>query len=99
MPASYRVTATGLARAQLLALASSSLYNSGQKEMTRAMRQVVQRLAHTPRSVGDPLYTLRAAKLVVRSVSHASLYIQYGVHETEPLVIIRFVASFRGRVE
>jgi len=32
-------------------------------------------------------------------MTHSSLYIEYGVHESEPLVIIRFVTSFRGQVD
>ena len=98
MTAPYRVVVTGLARAQFRALASSSLYNLGQKELTRAMRQIGQRLAHSPRSIGDPLYHLRAAKLEVRGLSHASLDIAYAVHESEPLVIIRSVTSYPGTV-
>jgi hypothetical protein len=63
------------------------------------MQQVGQLLAHSPRTIGNSLYDLRAAKLQVYSLSHGSLYIEYGVHDSEQLVIIRFVASFRGQVE
>ena len=99
MAALHRVTVTGPARAQFLSLVRSRLYAGQRPELSRAIRQAAQRLAHSPRSIGEPLYHLLAAKLEVRSITHASLYIQYGVHESEPLVIIRFVTSFRGQVE
>ena len=75
------------------------MYGARQFELTRAMRQIGQLLAHAPRSVGGPLYLLKAAKLRVRSMTHSSLYVEYGVHESEPLVIIRFVTSFRGQID
>ena len=87
MTAPYRVVVT------------SSLYNLGQKQLTRAMRQIGQRLAASPRSVGDPMFHLRTMQLEVRNLIHASLYIEYGVYEPESLVIIRSVTSFRGQVE
>ncbi len=99
MASLHRVIVTGPARVQFLNLVRSRLYSGQEPELSRAMRQVGQRLARAPRGVGEPLYRLRAAKLEVRSLTHASLYIQYCVHESEPLVIIRSVTSFHGQVE
>ena len=99
MAASYRVVMTCLTRAQFLGLAKFSFYAAGRDEITQTLRQISRRLALAPQSVGDPMYHLRAAKFEVRNLTHASLYVEYGVYEPESLVIIRSVTSFRDQVE
>lgn len=99
MPARFRVEFNGPAWARLQELALASRHTDRAGEISRATRQVMQLLEHAPHEQGDPMYRVRSMRLEVRHIIVSPLYFEYGVHETEPVVFIRSVASFRGAVD
>ena len=94
----YRVQFVGLSEAQFLSVLRAETYAGRGRAVLRAMRQVVRSLEQAPLTQGDPMYRIRSMRLQVRHITISPLYVEYGVHDTAPLVLIRFVATFRGQV-
>lgn len=92
----YRIEMSGLVRSQFEALARASGRAGRAGEVSRATRQIIQLLSVTPLGVGDPMYRLRRARLRIRHLIVFPLYVEYGVHESEPVVHIRGVASLHS---
>jgi len=67
--------------------------NAGRREQfLSAMRTIAKRLRDDPLRFGEPLYRLPALKLLVCvAASVPPLVVDFGVHQTRPLVIIRGV--------
>ena len=42
----------------------------------------------------NPLYHMRKMKMVIYHIVDCPLYFEYGVHDEEPVVVIRWVAEF-----
>ncbi len=55
------------------------------------MRDILSRLHRDPREFGEPMYHLRGMRMTVRKASIRPLYIEYGVHDEQPVVVIRRV--------
>ena len=55
----------------------------------QAMLLALSRLSQSARSIGEPLYHLRAMKMTVMSLTVPPLYFIYGVHEDQNVVVIR----------
>jgi hypothetical protein len=60
-------------------------------EMLRVLREIRDRLLSDPKEFGEPLYHLDALSLEIRTASVRPLIIEFGVHETRPLVFIQEV--------
>ena len=99
MAGSYRVVSSAPVNAQLRAIGRAAVYTGHVDQVARAARQISQLLAHAPLGVGDPMYRLRGMKLRVRHIVVPPLYVEYGVHDSEPVVYLRFIASIRGSVD
>ncbi len=54
-----------------------------------AFREAVDRLRREPLIFGEPLYRLPALQLQVRQAVLLPLVVDFAVHETRPLVLIR----------
>jgi hypothetical protein len=54
-----------------------------------AFREIVRRLSRDPLIFGEPLYRLPAIRLLVPQGGVLPLMVVYGVHEDQPLVLIR----------
>lgn len=54
-----------------------------------AYRQIVERLRTSPRSFGEPEYSLHSMRLIVYKGALAPLVVSYAVHEDQPLVFVR----------
>jgi hypothetical protein len=64
-------------------------------EIQTAAFRIEERLKQDPRGIGDPLYHLRAMKMTIMSVTEPPLYICYGVHDIDSVVVIRSVQLIR----
>jgi len=89
----YRVAFTGLAREQFLAAVRSAESVDRPAELTAALRRLFEELSVNPTEIGEPMYRLQSIKMGVRRVAFAPLHLEYGVHLTEPLVIVRRMAG------
>ena len=89
----FAVEVTGLARAQLKAITRHATYSGSAEAVVTAFREIVARLRQQPREAGDPMYRLRAIRFQVYNLAVRPLYVEYGVHDTTPLVVIRHAAA------
>jgi hypothetical protein len=84
---------TGLARAQIRAISRRAIYVEAGEAVAIAFRELLVRLQSECRELGEPMYYLRKMRMEVRNATVPPLYIEYGVHDLRPLVVIRHVAS------
>ena len=90
-PTLYQVTQLGpVPQAIKDQYARAQLDGNGQKFL-KAMRHVYQRLRQNPHSFGEPKYPLHAMHMIVYLGMHDQLVVEFGIHETEPLVVVRSV--------
>ncbi|HEY2786225.1 MAG TPA: hypothetical protein VGJ05_14760 [Fimbriiglobus sp.] len=90
-PLRFSVGLTGLAREQLRLVGRQGIYNGTIEAVRDAYRQIFSRLQNNPRELGEPLYELRKMKVQVRRVGLNPLYVEFGVHNQNPIVIIRHI--------
>ncbi len=88
----FVVDVTGVARSQLRAILRHARYGARRTEVTRAFERVVAKLKEAPRASGDPLYHMRKMKMLIHHLVDRPLYFEYGVHDEQPVVVIRWVA-------
>lgn len=55
------------------------------------MQAIISRLRTEPRDFGEPMYRLRAMRMLVRNATVSPLYVEFGVHDDQPVVVIRRV--------
>ena len=89
----FTVVFTGLAREQYFSAVRSAESTDRPAELAAAMRHLIERLATKPTEIGEPMYRLQAMKMDVRQAALAPIYLEYGVHIAEPLVIVRRVVG------
>lgn len=87
----YSVSMTGAARAEYLEIARQSVALGRDEAVSAAMRQTSDRLRRNPRQLGDPLFHFRNMRMTVMNAAVPPLYIEYGVHDDQPVVVIRRV--------
>ena len=90
-PPSYRLGITGPAKDEYRQIGMEAAHLGLGQAVEQAMNGVVARLRRDPTSFGEPLYRMRKLKMVVRCAAIAPLFIEYGVHDDEPVVVIRKV--------
>lgn len=95
----YSVDSTEFAVAQFPKLARNAIVRGRGRELARAMVRAQKRLRKTPLEVGEPLYRLRQMKMLVLRAVFPPLYVEYGVHEDRPVVIIRHVAGLADVID
>jgi len=89
----YKVAFTGLASEQLKAVVRRAESYDKPALFADAIRLLLEQLVSKPNEVGEPMYRLQSMKMDVRRVALAPVYLEYGVHRTEPLVIVRRVVG------
>ncbi len=89
----YKVAFTGLASEQLKAAVRRAESYERLAEFASAIRSLLGQLVVNPTEIGEPMYRLHAMKMNLRRVALAPVYLEYGVHITEPLVIVRRVVG------
>jgi hypothetical protein len=55
------------------------------------MSRTRSKLKREARTAGEPMYHLRGMRMEVRHVAVDPLYVEYGVRDDQPLVVIRRV--------
>ena len=83
------------ARIDLHSLLQRAVGRPAFDEIGAAYIRVRERLKMDARGIGDPLYHLRAMKMTIMSVTEPPLYVCYGVHDVDPVVVIRSVQLIR----
>lgn len=61
-----------------------------------ALRHIDRQLHERPTEWGDPLFTLKAARLQVFQANHEHFLVSYGVHLVQPLVFVRSIDLMNG---
>ncbi len=56
-----------------------------------AFREIIERLKREPLRFGEPLYRLPVLELSIRQGSIKPLLVNYAVHFTQPLVLLRSI--------
>lgn len=89
----FQVECTSNALAQFRLLAQRATYQGRGWELAAAMRRAQDRLRAAAHEIGEPLYRLRHMKMMVLRLIVPPMYIEYGIHDDQPVVIIRRVAG------
>jgi len=90
-PTVYRVSQLGPVKQ---ALRDDYLRARGEgtgKQYLAAVQHIYQRLRQDPHGFGEPKFNLPAMQMVVHVAIHRPLVVVFGIHEKEPLVVIRSV--------
>jgi len=88
---SFQVTLAGQAQ-QTIKESHQYAAELGQgKQFLDSLRFVYARLRTDPHSFGEPLFRLPTLKLLVACAIVPPVIVHFGVHQEEPLVIIRHV--------
>lgn len=64
-------------------------------EFYQAMSLVMERIRHSARSAGEPLYRLPALKMQVRLIAQLPIIVHYGVCENRDVAYIKLVTLFQ----
>lgn len=92
----YQIVFTGLAKEQLKSIVRRAAKTGRPAKFAAAMRRLLVQLAVNPTEIGEPICRLASMKMHVRRVALAPIYLEYGVHFTEPLLIVRRVIGMAG---
>ena len=87
----YRVSQLGAAKQALARHYARAKIEGKGAELISALEHVYKRLRLDPHSFGEPKYRLHAMKMLVHLGIHDPLVVEFGIHDTEPLVMIRGV--------
>ena len=90
-PAPFRVEMTGPAETDFESTLDAAAAAGVGRAVVDAIGQIWRRLEHGPRDFGEPMYHLRAMKMEVRKAAIAPIYVEYGVHDDQLVVVIRRV--------
>ncbi len=89
----YSLGALGSATTQLEEVLKRAAMAGAQDAVTSAFADIMARLRIDPNRFGEPLYHHRKSKMTIRCGIVAPLYIEYGVHDEQPVVVIRRVVA------
>jgi hypothetical protein len=76
------------AKIDLNSMLQRSLGLDSDIRIRKAMLQAIGRLETSARSIGEPLYHLKQMKMTMMSLTVPPLYITYGVHDDQNVVVI-----------
>jgi hypothetical protein len=82
---------TGPAEGEYLDIVERATEAGVEEPITDALAVIRTRLRLEPREFGEPMYHLSGMRMEVRNASVRPLYIEYGVHDEQPVVVIRRV--------
>jgi hypothetical protein len=87
----FSVGVSELIREQLRDISRRAAEHDMAGRVTAAFEEIIDRLERGARDFGEPLYHMRKMRMTVRNVAVGPLYIEYGVHDDQPVVVIRRV--------
>lgn len=92
-PLVYRVSQLGSVKVAIQEQHASALLQSNGSRYLAALSRVYQRLRTDPHGFGEPKYRLPSLHLVVFVGVQHPLVVEFAIHDTELLVVIRSVKS------
>ena len=90
-PLPYRLGMTGPAKDEYRHIGIEAVDAGLGNEVKRAMKAIVSRLRTDPVSFGEPLYRMAKLKMMVRCAAISPLFVEYGIHDSERVIVIRKV--------
>ena len=96
---SFKVEFVSFAMAQLRQLAQRAIFRNQGQVLAKSIREAVNRLKTDPIGSGEPLYRLHHMKMLICRAVFPPLFIEYGVHEDRPVVIIRHVSGLADAID
>jgi hypothetical protein len=90
-PKIYRVSQLGRAKQAFKRHYDQAKLRGKGPAFLSALRHIYQRLRNDPHGFGEPMYRLPAIKMLVCTGAYLPVVVDFGIHETEPMVIIRDV--------
>lgn len=85
----YSLGTTGIARSQLKAIVAVAGQTDSEDSVAAALRVIRDRLESDPGEFGEPLYHVASLRMSIRCAAVAPLYVEYGLHDEKPVVVIR----------
>lgn len=92
-PREYSLGVTGKARAELLAITEAAKTKGTIQRVDSAFDAILKRLKVDPSTFGEPQYRIPKMSMTIRCAVITPLYIEYGVHDIQPIVVIRRVVA------
>ena len=88
-PENWSLGLTGVAQAEYKDIVRRARAVGELRPIHLALVGIREVLLRSPREFGEPLRHLRAMRMTVRNAAILPLYVEFGVHDEEPLVVIR----------
>lgn len=88
-PERWSVGTTGAADAEFTDILTRALAVGQEQSIRTAALGIVAALLESPRDFGEPLRHFRQMKMTVRNAAIRPLYVEFGVHDEQPMVVIR----------
>jgi hypothetical protein len=85
----FYVDVSGELRERIKACYREAVKQNRQQHFLAALTEINRRLTEDPKEFGDPLYRLPLLKLQIRSAAIRPVFVEYGVSEENPLVVLR----------
>ena len=85
----FYVDVSGELRERIKECYHEAVGQNRQQHFLAALTEINRRLTEDPTTFGDPLYRLPLLKLQIRSVVIRPVFVEYGVSEEHPIVVIR----------
>lgn len=85
----YYVDVSGELRERIKACYHEAVKENRQDQFLAALTEINRRLTEDPKNLGDPLYRLRLLKLQIYSSAIRPVFVEYGVSEEHPIVVLR----------
>lgn len=89
----YSLSTAGPAKDQLLAIVDAAIAAGTADNVVMVLKSIRERLRRDPGEFGEPLYHIAALKMTVRCAVVSPLYVEYGLHDVQPVAIIRRFAA------
>jgi len=89
----YSVSLTGPANAKLVRIGEAATSLGIGKLIRKVYRRVLLRLKSDAADFGEPLYRIQSMRMTIRCAAVTPLYIEYGIHDVQPIVVIRRVVA------
>ncbi len=94
----YSVSLTGRANAELVQIGQDATSFKLGKRIRNAYRRILARLESDAAEFGEPLYHIQSMRMTIRCAMITPLYIVYGIHDIQPIVVIRRVVALSDAI-
>ncbi len=89
----FSVSQAGYSSAGFQAILDEAISVGGEQIVLDTYEGIVDRLENDPGQFGEPLYHLPKLKLAIRCAAVAPLYVEYGLHDEKPVVLVRRILA------